>query len=72
MRIQLSRETIGRAFEMGSRRFRLLGRSLVGCGFCGTRAGLTVAEARRALDFFGSRNLLDIRITTRTALAGSR
>lgn len=26
-------------------------------------SGLTVAEARRALDFFGSRNLLDIRIT---------
>jgi len=39
MRIQLSRETIGRAFEMRSRRFRLLGRSLVGCGFCGTRVG---------------------------------
>ena len=26
-------------------------------------SGLTVTEARRALDFFGSRNLLDIRIT---------
>ena|SRR5690349_15426868 len=26
-------------------------------------SGLTVTEARQALDFFGSRNLLDIRIT---------
>ena len=26
-------------------------------------SGMTVAEARRGLDFFGSRNLLDIRIT---------